>query len=108
MIELSTVKEHCRIEPDFVDDDKLLEIYSRAAWRHVEKWTRRTLYTLTTDPGYESDEDRLLFDDDVRAAMLLLIGHWYSNREAVVIGQTPSEVPFAVEALLQPYKIYGV
>ncbi|MCX0499734.1 head-tail connector protein [Erwinia billingiae] len=108
MIELSTVKEHCRIEPDFVDDDNLLGIYSRAAWRYVEKWTRRTLYQLNTDPGYETDEDRLLFDDDIRSAMLLLIGHWYSNREAVVIGQTATEVPFAVEALLQPHKIYGV
>ncbi|HFS7074846.1 TPA: head-tail connector protein, partial [Enterobacter hormaechei] len=49
-----------------------------------------------------------LLNDDVKAAMLLLIGHWYANRESVAIGQTVAEVPLAVEALLQPYRIYGV
>jgi len=39
---------------------------------------------------------------------LLLVGHWYSNREAVNIGNITSEVPLAVEALLQPYRIYGL
>lgn len=108
MIELSTVKEHCRIDPDFTDDDNLLGIYSGAARRYVQTWTRRTLYQLNTDPGYDTDEDRLLLDDDIRAAMLLLIGHWYSNREAVGVGVSVTEVPFAVEALLQPYRIYGL
>lgn len=108
MIELSTVKEHCRIEPDFTDDDNLLEIYSGAAKRHVEKWTRRKLYQLNTDPGFETDEDHLLLDDDIRGAMLLLIGHWYENREAAIVGQTVTSMPLAVEALLQPYRIYGL
>lgn len=108
MIELSTVKEHCRIEPDFTDDDNLLGIYSGAASRYVQTWTRRTLYQLNTDPGYDTDEDRLLLDDDIRAAMLLLIGHWYANRETVGVGVSATEVPFAVEALLQPYRIYGL
>ncbi|HFS7074847.1 head-tail connector protein, partial [Enterobacter hormaechei] len=49
-----------------------------------------------------------LLNDDVKAAMLLLIGHWYANRESVVIGETVSQVPLAVEALLQPYRIYGL
>lgn len=108
MIELSTVKEHCRIEPDFTDDDNLLGIYSGAAGRYVQKWTRRTLYQLNTDPGYDTDENRLLLGDDIRAAMLLLIGHWYANRETVGVGVSATEVPFAVEALLQPYRIYGL
>jgi len=42
-------------------------------------------------------------------AMLLLIGHWYENREAVgdskfVAGQ--QEIPFAVTALLAPYRVW--
>lgn len=37
---------------------------------------------------------------DVLAAMRLLIGHWERNREAVVTGEIPSTVQFAVEALL--------
>jgi uncharacterized phiE125 gp8 family phage protein len=35
-----------------------------------------------------------------KQAILLMIGHWYENREAVVIGQAPSELPLAVNSLL--------
>ena len=41
----------------------------------------------------------------IRAGMLLLIGHWYAQREAVVVGQQAAVVlPMAVEALLMPYR----
>lgn len=108
MIELATVREHCRIDEDDTSEDSLLDIYTGAAKRYVETWTRRKLYETNTDPGFDTDEDRLLVDDDVRTAMLLLIGHWYTNREAVNIGNITSSVPLAVEALLQSYRIYGV
>ena len=36
----------------------------------------------------------------IRHAMLLLVGHWYENRESVVVGTITAELPFAVEALL--------
>jgi uncharacterized phiE125 gp8 family phage protein len=32
--------------------------------------------------------------------LLLLIGHWYENREAVVIGKIPAKVPLAAQSLL--------
>lgn len=41
----------------------------------------------------------------IRQAMLLLIGHWYANREAVNVGNIVNEMPFAVMSLLQPYRI---
>jgi uncharacterized phiE125 gp8 family phage protein len=44
--------------------------------------------------------------EPIRFAILLLIAHWYRNREAVVIGQSAVNLPFAVDALLQPYRIY--
>lgn len=43
----------------------------------------------------------------IRHAMLMLVGHWYEQRESVVIGQTPAEVPHGVESLLWPYRILG-
>lgn len=39
----------------------------------------------------------------LKQAMLLLIGHWYEQREAVVVGQIPATVPLTVDALLAPY-----
>lgn len=40
----------------------------------------------------------------LKQAMLLLIGHWFANREAAAAGSM-SEVPMAVESLLNAYKI---
>lgn len=44
----------------------------------------------------------------IKAAILLLVGHWYFNREAVVVGIAPAELPMAVNALLAPYRRVGV
>ncbi|HBR2090986.1 TPA: phage gp6-like head-tail connector protein [Klebsiella quasipneumoniae subsp. quasipneumoniae] len=108
MLDIGIVKEHCRVDSDFTGDDALLNLYTGAAARYVETWTRRKLYESEESPGYAEDADSILPGCDVKAAMLLLIGHWYANRETVSVGQTVAEVPFAVEALLQPYRIYGV
>lgn len=43
----------------------------------------------------------------IKTAMLLLIGHWYKNREAVSEGSATS-LPFAVHALLSPLKMRWV
>lgn len=46
------------------------------------------------------------FPDSLRHALLLLVGHWYENRESVVIGQTPSELPMSVASLVAPYRVH--
>lgn len=44
--------------------------------------------------------------DPVQLAVKLLVGHWYENREAVVIdrGSAPHTVPMAVDRLLAAYR----
>jgi uncharacterized phiE125 gp8 family phage protein len=42
-----------------------------------------------------------------RQAMLLLIGHWYENREAVNVGSSVTEFPLGVASLLQPFVTDG-
>ena len=37
-------------------------------------------------------------------AILLLIGHFYANREAVNVGNIVTQMPLAVDALMQPYR----
>ncbi len=41
----------------------------------------------------------------IKQAMLLIIGHFNENREAVVLGTTVFKLPLAVDALLMPYRI---
>jgi uncharacterized phiE125 gp8 family phage protein len=42
----------------------------------------------------------------VRQAMLMLIGHWYENREEVITGTIVSQVPMAAAALLFPLRVF--
>jgi uncharacterized phiE125 gp8 family phage protein len=51
--------------------------------------------------GYEENLPK-----SIRQAMLLLIGHWYENREATVIGNVANNMPFAVESLLWPHRVW--
>ncbi|NWN92292.1 phage gp6-like head-tail connector protein [Marinobacter adhaerens] len=105
MLDPEIIKNHIRVELDFSEDDALLETYATAAQRYAENYTGRTLYATKTEvPKDPEDKRALVLDDDITTAMLLLIGHWYANRESVVIGTTASEVPMAVEALLAPYR----
>lgn len=42
-------------------------------------------------------------------AIKLIVGHWYENREAVVVGQVDVKtLPLAVDALLAPHRRVGV
>lgn len=40
---------------------------------------------------------------DIRQVILLLIGHWYENREATIARAEIEEIPLAVSSLLSPY-----
>ncbi|MFP5432845.1 MAG: head-tail connector protein [Alphaproteobacteria bacterium] len=44
----------------------------------------------------------------MKAAILLLVGHWYANREAVVTGTIATQLPMAVDALLAPLRRVGI
>jgi uncharacterized phiE125 gp8 family phage protein len=43
----------------------------------------------------------------IKHAILMLMGHWYENRETIgdTVGQL-AELPFAVQSLLTPYRAY--
>ncbi|MCM7841059.1 head-tail connector protein [Enterobacter roggenkampii] len=108
MLTKEQVKHHCNIEQDFTEDDAWIDTGIKAAERYVEKWTRRRLYENADDPLYMADPDALLYGEDIEMAMLMLIAHWYTNRETVSTGSTTSALAFSTEALLQPYRIYGL
>lgn len=41
----------------------------------------------------------------LREAILLLVGHWFLNREAAVVGASVAELPLGVAALLSTYRL---
>ncbi|MGY0779833.1 head-tail connector protein [Azospirillum argentinense] len=54
--------------------------------------------------GYASADD---VPGDIIAAVLLLVGHLYANREGVIVGTIASELPLGVSALLAPHVFKG-
>ena len=90
MIDLPLVKTHLRVDHDA--EDALIQGYLDAALAHVEQHCDRVLVDAPALP------EEMGLTKDVQQAILLLVGHWYANREAVASGLT--EVPLAVGRLL--------
>lgn len=108
MLTVEQVKLHCRIDSDSDGEEEWIAGRIKAALRYVENYTRRTLYEDPKSLLYLADPDALLYSDDIETAMLMLIAHWYANREAVITSGSSVTVDLAVEAFLQPYRIYGI
>lgn len=123
MLTLEQIKAHCRLELDEVEEDVLLQAYGGAAWRLVETSTGRKLIQVVlpedaplnagADEDYlrgllpvGSPENALPVTDDVTLAMLMLVAHWYRNREAVTeaAAMGSKTLPLAFEALVGPYR----
>jgi uncharacterized phiE125 gp8 family phage protein len=58
------------------------------------------------DCGY-SDSPAAI-PEGLKAAMKLLIGNWYEQREAVNVGNIVTEIPMAVESLLWSYRVLQI
>ncbi|WP_442109163.1 head-tail connector protein [Pseudomonas sp. NUPR-001] len=93
MLDLLSVKMHLRVDGD--EEDVLIGGYVAAAKAHVEQHCDRKL--VETDPV---EPEEMGLTSDVEQAVLLLVGHWYANREAVAVGTIATAMPLAVERLL--------
>lgn len=59
-------------------------------------------FKATVDAGYDGDPPEQLIQ-----ALLLLVGHWFENHEAVVVGTSGFELPLGVKALCQNFRAPG-
>lgn len=48
--------------------------------------------------------DATAIPEAIRHAILMMVGHWYESREAVVVGPQVASLPLAVDALIAPYR----
>ena len=63
---------------------------------------------LYEDEVPESDPYGLIIADDILLALMLLVGHWFENREQVNVGNIVTAFPFGFESLLQPYRFISL
>lgn len=107
LVDLDTARAHVRADPA---DDALLALYVGAAEEQVEAFLNRRVYpdadaladaVLAGTAG----DDPIVVNKSILAAVLLLAGHLYANRENVVAGQSATELPQGAHALLWPHRV---
>lgn len=85
-------------------DSSTYYIDGAVIWLNNTTWNASTSprrYRVTYTAGYtDLGGDEWDAPEDVKQAVLLLVGHWFENRESVVVGVSASAVPMAVDALL--------
>jgi hypothetical protein len=101
MIDLATAKNHLRV--DGSDEDALIQLYLDAAVNTFETWTNRQL-VADADPLPDPVGNALHATRSIDQGVLLLVGHWYANREAVTGGIVTAEMPMATRALWMPHR----
>lgn len=112
MLTLTDVKYQLRIPEDYTQEDPTLERLLLVAQVAVEGQLGRPVnwgnVNFSKLPGYkQQDGEPVAANAAIDHAVLLLVGHYWENREATAESQL-SIVPLGVAALLNPYRILGV
>lgn len=104
LVSLSQARAQVRLAEDETGEDTLLEGYIAAAERTCELRTGRFIDDAAIPAGsavkpLDAGEQAVM-----RQAALLLIGHWFANRETVNVGNITSALPFGTQVLLDPLR----
>lgn len=101
MFALANVKAHLRVR--HAHEDAYIEGLVAAAVQAFNDQTNRLLIepdTQLPDPVGNALHPTKAIEQGV----LLLVGHWYVNREDVALGATATELPQSTRFLWQPYR----
>ena len=80
------------------------ELVDTATWPSVAD--RADAVTVTYVAGYGANAGDV--PAPIRTAARLLVGHFYDNRESIIIGTIASMLPMGVAEVLAPYRRSGV
>ena len=108
LLTLDQAREHLRAQAS--DDDADLALKINAAELLAQEYVCRQIFATQAEmdaavlAGTAGSTPPMVCNDLVRAAMLLTIGHLYANREEVVTGPAPTQLPMGSRILLAPYR----
>lgn len=94
---LPEVKAHLRIDHGI--EDALIEQMAKAAEDAVARYLDRPV------PWTDDEGEPVEVPAAVRQAALMLIGHWYVNRNTVLVGATSKEMELTTTNLLNLYRV---
>jgi hypothetical protein len=106
LVTIEQARQHCRADSS---DDSLLEIYVDAAELAAQDFLNRRVYpeedalAAAVLDGTAGD-DPILTNASINAAVLLIAGHLFRNREAVT-GETANQLPMGAHSLLWPHRV---
>lgn len=95
-VTLDEAKKHLRVE--FNDDDALIEGLIVAARQWAEDFLNRSLVAAPPTPAEPNPKAPEVLQK-WKQAMLLVLGHWYANREDAMVG-TLAPIPLGATMLL--------
>lgn len=77
---------------------------------YLESWPtnvrgQMNAVTVTYTAGYGASPTAV--PETIRQAILLLVGHWYENRQDVVVGVTPAIVPQQSQWLVESLRLHN-
>lgn len=87
LLTIELMRKHLRVDGD--GDDDLIELYAESALAWA-LW-------YCDNPALKTQAD---FPASFKTALLLLLGHSYNSREAVVVGTITAELPLGVDSML--------
>lgn len=96
-VTLMDAKAHCRVDSD--DEDALIDGYLKTAIAMVSGANSATGVDVAALPLGSPKRDI------AKQAALMLISHWYANREAVLVGETAMNTPISVEMLINMIRV---
>lgn len=115
LIDIDTAKMHLRVDGD--EENDLIALYLAAAEASAVEFLNRDVYATREELILALDElglmeepppdwaDPILVNAPIRAAVLLILGHLYSNRENSLVGVSAQELPMGAHSLLWPYRV---
>ncbi len=107
MLDLDFVKLHLRVIG--TDEDALIALYASAAENNAVRYMNRAVYAdqSALDAAVADlsvGTNPVVLTNDMRAAMLLIVGHLYANREDVTI-TTLAALPMGSRYLLEEHRV---
>lgn len=106
LVDLPTAKMHLRVDDSA--EDALITLYLEAAQASVVEFLNRNVYPTQDELDTAAEAppaEPMVVNAAIKAAILLLVGHLFANREEAAVGLSVAALPVNSRVLLQPYRV---
>lgn len=106
LVDVPTAKLHLRVDDSA--EDALIQLYIDAAEASAVEFLNRNVYADQAALDAAAEEppaEPMVVNAAVKAAILLLVGHLFHNREEAAVGVSVAALPVNSQRLLQPYRV---